>query len=76
MITPLVTFAPTSPTGTFKVGDLVTVALFGDKISGARVTRHDAHNVWVTLAGLTVPVPYTIGQPLVVDRNKVIDWGE
>ena len=75
MITPLVSLQATSPTGTFEVGDLVTVSLFGGKLSGARITRQNAHNVWVTLAGLTVPQPYAIGEALVLDREKVIDWG-
>lgn len=73
MISPLVIPTPTRRP-TFQVGDLVTVELFGGKVSGARVRRIEHGNVWVTLAGLSVPQPYAIGDALTLDYNKVIDW--
>ena len=74
MLTPLVSLQFSARKSTFVVGDLVTVSLFGNKEAGARVTRQDAHNVWVKLAGLRVPEPYAVGDRLVLDRDKVIDW--
>ena len=74
MISPLVQLQSNNPKGTFGVGDLVTVTLLGGRVSGARITRQDAHNVWVKLAGLTVPQPYEIGDRLVLDHSQVVDW--
>lgn len=73
MINPLCISIPTRRP-TFAVEDLVTVQLFGGKVSGARVRRIESGNVWVTLAGLSVPAPYMIGDPLTLDTDKVIDW--
>jgi len=56
------------------VTDLVTVALFGDVTSCARVMRIERHDTFVKLIGLNVPVPYRIGDELALDHDKVIDW--
>ena len=73
-VAPLVIIPNDSPQGDYGVGDLVTVKLYGGKVSGARVTRRGYGNTWVTLAGLTVPQGYSIGMPLVIDDSAVIDW--
>lgn len=73
MMSPLAISIPTRRP-TFQVGDLVTVELFGGKVSGARVTRIEASDVFVSLCGLTVPEPYAIGDALALDPGKVIDW--
>ena len=73
-VDPLVIIPNHSPQGDFGVGDLVTVTLYGGKVSGARVTRREYGNTWVTLAGLTVPRGYSIGTSLVLDNSAVIDW--
>lgn len=75
-------FNPTSPLvkteearrATFEVGDLVTVKLYGDKVSGAKVERIAHNNVFVKLVGLEVPSPYAIGDRFPLDTDKVIDW--
>ena len=74
--TPLTTLATSArkDKAEIKVGDLITVELFGGKISGARVTRIAYGTFFVTLAALQVPAPYSIGQALALDESKVIDW--
>ena len=64
-----------------QVGDLATVALFNDKVSGARITRIHAEtgystDYFVKLIGLSVPQPYRIGDSLVLSRSQLLAWGQ
>jgi len=72
---PLVRIQGSGPQGEPQVGDLVTVALFNNKRSGARLTRISYGSYYVTICGLTTPQPYQIGDRLVLNREQVIDWG-
>ena len=60
-----------------EVGDLVTVLLVKDGglvECGARLERVAYGTAFVKLVGLSVPVPYEIGQRFPLSMNKVIDW--
>ena len=72
---PLVSVPVYAPSGEPQVGDLVTVALFGGKVSGARVERIACGTYFVKLVGLTVPQGYEVGDKLPLDLEKIIDWG-
>ena len=82
LVSPLVSFGSASrrPFSTVQPGDLITVNVYNPKSgefdaqSGARFERAVYGNVWVRLAGLTVPEPYRIGDPLVIDQKQVVDW--
>ena len=69
-------FLPSSePKGSPQVGDLLTVALFGDKVSGARLERVTCGSYFVKLIGLDVPEPYELGMRLPLNREAILDWG-
>jgi hypothetical protein len=74
MISPLVSFNVSSkPQGQPKVGDLVTVVDFEGTRLAARLNRHEAGNVWVTIIGFP-KWPYGVGDTLVLDESQLIDW--
>ena len=62
------------PQGQPKVGDLLTVKLFGGKVSGARLERVAHGSYFVKLVGLNVPAGYEIGTRLPLQREAIIDW--
>ena len=72
---PLVSVPSYAPKGEPQVGDLVTVALFGGKVSGARVERIAYGTYFVKLVGLDVPQGYEVGNRFPLEREKIIDWG-
>ena len=74
LVSPLVLFPVYHPTGEPEVGTLVTVKLAGGVTCGARLTRVDSDSYFITIAGLEDPLPYKVGERLVVNRDTIIDW--
>lgn len=74
MISPLVSFRSSAPTGTPKVGGLVTWVDYAGRKVGGRLTRWEYGNAWVTVVGLSIPEPYRLGENYTIDQSKVIDW--
>ena len=71
----VLTSVPSSgPKGQPQVGGLVTVKLFGGKLSGARLERVAFDTYFVKLVGLDVPAPYCLGDRLPLNREAVVDW--
>jgi len=64
------------PKGSPEVGDLLTVKLFGGKVSGARLERVEAGSYFVKLVGFNIPQPYAIGDRFPLNREAIIDWGD
>ena len=75
-VSPLVSLSNYRPMGEPKVGDLLTVKLYGGKVSGARLVRIDGGTYFVHLCGLAVPAPYELGMHLGLDREAIVDWGQ
>lgn len=73
-ITPLTTTEGRKPFDQIRVGDLVTVRLCGDKLSGARIERIAYGAYFVKLVGLAVPEPYKIGDRLPIQAQLIVDW--
>lgn len=77
MISPLISVASDSPQGEPTVGALATVLLFtndGDKPYCCRIERLEYGMAWVKVIGLNISHPYSVGDQLTVDIDKVIDW--
>ena len=72
---PLVSVPGSGPQGQPQVGDLLTVKLFGGKVSGARLERVSCGTYFVKLVGLDIPQPYELGLRLPLNREAIIDWG-
>ena len=74
MINPLVSFPADGPTGTPKVGTLVTWVDYAGRKVGGRLTDWRNGYAWLTVAGLNVQHPYQVGMPITVDQSQVVDW--
>ena len=82
LFTPFVTTQAQTPSKAREAivpGDLVTALVYkseGHVPVSARVTRIDlpSQNVWIVIVGFNVPQPYAVGDTLVIDLDKVIDW--
>lgn len=59
---------------TYEVDDLVTVKLFENKVSCARVIRRQLGTTWIQLIGFNIPAPYELGDRLPLDDSAIIDW--
>ena len=73
MISPL-TFSIETRREAPEVGDLVTWVDYAGRKVGGRLTEWRDGNAWVTVVGLAVPEPYSIGDSITVDQSKVVDW--
>ena len=71
---PLVSVPAHRPQGQPQVGDLLTIALAGNKASSARLERVSAGTYFVKLVGLDIPAPYQLGDRLPLGREAVTDW--
>ena len=75
LTSPLVSLPATEPKGSPQVGDLLTVQLYPDLVSGARLERVSGGSYFVKLVGLDVPAPYWLGMRLPLEREAIQDWG-
>ena len=73
-LNPLVSVPSSGPKGQPQVDGLVTVKLFGGKLSGARLERVACGTYFVKLIGLDVPAPYCLGDRFPLNREAIVDW--